>query len=118
MSMFSEPPSFSETLARRKESARNTLRSASSKELHALMAELFADGTSPFAEAFANFIDEHRSESAVRGETSDGVGFVYYPRADRGMWYKYDRGALLGVGVISENSRKALSELCIVAGHF
>lgn len=120
MSMFSEPLSFSETLARRKESARNTLRSASPKELHALIAELLPpdETASPFAEAFTNFIDEHRSETAVLGETSDGVGFVYYPRADRGMWYKYDRGTLLGVGVISENSRKALAELCIVAGHF
>ena len=110
MSIFSEPPSFSETLARRKESARNTLRTAFPKELHALIAELFPEGTtSPFAEAFINFIDGHRSETAVRGETSDGVGFVYYPRSDR--------GTLLGVGVMSENSRKALSERCIVAGH-
>ena len=118
MHMFSEPPSFSETLAQRKEAARNTLRRASSPELHALITEFFPDGTGPFAEAFTNFIDEHRSETAVQGEASDGVGFVYYPRADRGMWYKYDRGTLLGVGVIGENSRKALSELCIVAGHF
>ena len=116
--MFSEPPSFSETLAQRKEAARNTLRRASSPELHALITEFFPDGTGPFAEAFTNFIDEHRSETAVRGETSDGVGFVYYPRSDRGMRCKYDRGTLLGVGVMSENSRKALSERCIVAGHF
>jgi hypothetical protein len=118
MSMFSEPPGFSETLARRKESARHTLRSISPKELHALIAELFPDGTSPFAEAFANFIDQHRSETAVRGETSDGVSFVYYPRTDRGMWYKSAGNTVLGVGVIGENSRKALAELCIVAGHF
>lgn len=118
MSMFSEPPSFSETLARRKESARHTLRSVSPKELHELMAELFPDCTHPFAEAFANFIDEHRSESAVRGETSDGVTFVYYPRSDRGMWYKTAGSRVEGVGVLGENSRKALSELCIVAVHF
>ena len=118
MSMFSEPPSFSETLARRKESARNTLRSASPEELRALIAEIIPDPTHPFAEAFSNFINEHRSESAVRGETSDGVSFVYYPRADRGMWYTQAGGKVTGVGVLGENSRKVLSELCIVAGHF
>ena len=116
--MFSEPPSFSETLALRKESARHTLRSASLQELHALAAELFPDGMSPFAEAFVKFIDEHRSETAVRGETSDGVAFVYYPRSDRGMWYKSAGNTVLGVGVLGEDSRKALYELGAAAGHF
>jgi hypothetical protein len=121
MSMFSEPPSFSETLVRRKESARHTLRSASPKELHALIGELFPDvpdGTHPFAEAFSKFIDEHRSESAIRGETSDGIAFVYYPRSNRGMWYKYAGSMVQGVGLLGENSLKALSEICILAGHF
>ena len=118
MHMFSEPPSFSETLAQRKEAARNTLRRASSPELHALITEFFPDGTGPFAEAFTNFIDEHRSETAVRGETSDGVAFVYYPPSDRGMGYKTSGNTVEGVGVLGENSRKAVFELCIVAGHF
>jgi hypothetical protein len=115
---YFEPINSAELLARRKASARHTLRTASPEELHALVKEVFPDGTSPFAELFSNFIDEHRSETAVRGETSGGVGFVYYPRSDRGTWYKYGRGTLLGVGMISENSRKVLSELCIVADHF
>ena len=118
MSMFSEPPSFSETLAQRKESARHTLRSASPQELHALITELFPDQTHPFAKAFSNFVDEHRSESAIRGETSDGIAFVYYPRSNRGMWYKYAGSMVQGVGLLGENSLKALSEICILAGHF
>ena len=116
--MFSEPPSFAETLARRKESARQTLRTASPQELHALVAELFPDGTHPFAETFSNFIDQHRSETAVRGETSDGVAFVYYPRSNRGMWYKQTGRVVEGVGLLGENSLKAVSEICLLAGHF
>ena len=118
MSMFSEPPSFSETLARRKESARHTLRPASPQELHALIGELFTDHTHPFAEAFSKFIDEHRSASAVRGETSDCIAFVYYPRSNRGMWYEYAGSMVQGVGLLGETSLKALSEICILAGHF
>ena len=83
-----------------------------------MIGELFTDHTHPFAEAFSKFIDEHRSESAVRGETSDGIAFVYYPRSNRGMWYRSDGRTVEGVGLLGENSLKALSELCIVAGHF
>jgi hypothetical protein len=38
-----DPAGFAENLALRKESARQTLRVASKEELHALIAELFAD---------------------------------------------------------------------------
>ena len=69
---YFEPAHSAELLAQRKESARHTLRTASSEELHALVNELFPDGADPFAEIFSSFIDEHRSETAVRGETSDG----------------------------------------------
>ena len=81
-----DPAGFAENLALRKESARHTLRVASKEELHALIAELFADSVHPFYEPFSRFIEEHHSETAVRGETSDGIAFVYYPRTNRGMW--------------------------------
>src|SRR6516165_5267406 len=82
--MMTEPTSYAERLAERKESARRTLRDASSEELQALVAQLFPDGTHPFAEPFSKFIQEHDHEKAVRGETSDGISFVYYPRANQG----------------------------------
>ncbi len=70
-----DPTGFAENLALRKESARQTLRVASKEELHALIAELFPpDTVHPFYEPFSQFIEEHRSETAVRGETSDGCG--------------------------------------------
>jgi len=46
--MMTEPTGFAERLAERKESARRTLRDASSEELQALVAQLFPDGTHPF----------------------------------------------------------------------
>jgi hypothetical protein len=112
-----EPSGFAEKLTRRKESARQTLREASCEELHALVLELFPDGTHPWTEPVSQFIEEHRSERAVRGETSDGVGFVYYPRSNRGIWYEYT-GKALGVGMLGQTGLRILSELVSETGHF
>ncbi|MBV9491271.1 MAG: hypothetical protein JO069_16345 [Verrucomicrobia bacterium] len=114
---YFEPTNSAELLARRKESARHTLRNASAEELHTLINELFPDETHPFAEAFSNFIDEHRSETAVRGETPDGIAFVYYPRSNRGMWCLRAGDTVEGVGLLGENDLKVVSELCALGGH-
>jgi hypothetical protein len=112
-----DPAGFAENLALRKESARSTLRQASREELQTLISDLFSDTAHPFYEPFSQFVAEHRSETAVRGETSDGICFVYYPRSDRGMWYTYT-GKRLSVGLLGTNSLKALSELSAEAGFF
>ena len=112
-----DPLSFADRLSQRKESARRTLREASAEELRALDAELFPDKTHPFAESFSRFIEEHRSERAVRGETSDGIAFVYYPGPNRGVWYQYKgKGDLVGVGLLGATSLKALSEITAQTG--
>jgi hypothetical protein len=112
-----DPSGFAENLALRKESARGTLRAASREELQTLISELFADTVHPFYEPFSQFIEEHRSETAVRGETSDGIAFVYYPRSNRGMWYTH-AGKRLSVGLLGTNSLKALAEITAEAGFF
>jgi hypothetical protein len=118
MNNIIDPAGFAERLALRKDSARQTLRGASKEELHALVGELFPpDTVHPFYELFSQFIEEHRSETAVRGETSDGIAFVYYPRTNRGIWYMYT-GKRLSVGQLGTNSLKALSELSAEAGFF
>jgi len=117
MNNIIDPAGFAEKLALRKDSARQTLRGASKEELHALIGELFAESVHPFYESFSQFIEEHSSETAVRGETSDGIAFVYYPRSNRGMWYMYT-GKRLSVGQLGTNSLKALSELSAEAGFF
>jgi hypothetical protein len=108
-------PSFAERLAERRESARRTLREASYDELRALVAELFPDQRHPFAETISRFIEEHHSERAVRGEVPGHTAFVYYPRANRGIWYQHhdDR---VSVGLLGETSLKALSEICAEHG--
>ena len=96
-----------------------TLRQASREELCALIAELFPDKTHPFAEPFSRFIEEHRSERAVRGETSDGIAFVYYPQSNRGVWYQYaGAGNLVGVGLLGEKIFGLLSDTVAQRGGF
>jgi hypothetical protein len=60
----------------------------------ALVGELFPDGAHPWAVSFSQFIEEHHAEPAVRGETSDGIAFVYYPRSNRGIWFEHTGKAL------------------------
>ena len=113
--MMTEPSGFADRLAQRTESARQTLRAASSEELQGLVTELFPDGTHPFAEAFSKFIQENHSEHAVRGKTSDGVEFVYYPRPNRGMWFILG-GTAPSVGLLGTTALKALSEITAQTG--
>lgn len=110
-----EPTNFGDVLAKRKESARNTLREASANEIRDLVTELYPDGTHPFVEIFNEFINEHRAERVFRGQTSDGVGFVYYPKSNNGIWYKYT-GKLASVGRLGPNGLKALSEIMAETG--
>ena len=105
-----EPSGFAERLTQRKESARQTLRETSYEELRALVHELFPDGSHPWAEQFSQFIEQHRSERAVRGETSDAISFVYFPGPNRGIWYEHT-GKALGVGLLGQNELRAVSEI-------
>jgi hypothetical protein len=111
-----EPSSFAEMLTQREASARKTLRQISCDELRALVLELFPDKAHPWAAPFSQFIEEHSSEPAVRGETSDGYAFVYYPRSNRGIWYE-NTGKAFAVGLLSQTSLKALSEIVSEPGH-
>jgi hypothetical protein len=105
-----EPSDFAETLSERQKSARHTLRQLSTDELHAVVRQLFPDGTHPWATVFSQFIEEHRSESPVRGETSDGFVFVYYPQSKCGMWYKYI-GKSPAVGLLGTTELRMISEI-------
>jgi hypothetical protein len=109
------PAAFAEKLARRKESARNTIHEASVAEVRSLVAELYPDGIHPFVVPITRFIEEHKSERVYRGETSDGVSFVYYPKANNGIWYTY-AGKLPSVGRLGRNSLKVLAEIMVEKG--
>jgi hypothetical protein len=105
-----QPSDFDEKLLERRESARHTPRKTSIQESHELVRTLFPDGTHPWAAEFSKFIEEHRAESPVRGETSDGFVFVYYPQSNRGIWYKYFDESL-AVGLLWPSHLRLISEI-------
>jgi hypothetical protein len=111
-----EPEIFSETLHRREASARETLRKTSLEELQGLVSDLFPDKEHPWFASFSQFIEEHRSEPAFRGETSDGYAFVYYPQSNHGFWYE-NEGKAFAVGLLGPTSLKALSEIIAERGY-
>ena len=110
-----EPINFADILEKRKESARDTIHEASAGEIHKLVTELYPDGNHPFVEIFSKFIEEHRSERIFRGQTSDGIGFVYYPKSNAGIWYQYV-GKVASVGRLGPNALKVLAEIMVDTG--
>jgi hypothetical protein len=110
-----QPVDFAETLVERKECARHNLRQVSAQELHELVHTLFPDGTHPWAAEFTKFIEQHRAESPVRGETADGFGFVYYPQSISGIWYKYI-GKLPAVGLLGPSHLRLITEILSGSG--
>lgn len=107
---------FAEKLVQRKEAARQTMRPTSNEELQALGHELFPDGTHPWAATFSQFVQEH-TESAVRGEASEGIGFVYYPHSNRGIWYE-KIGEAYDIGLLDKSALSILSEVATETGQF
>jgi hypothetical protein len=104
-------PSFEEIVSARQESAAKSLRFATPEELRTTLNEIFSgDPSHPWRESFTQFVEDHRDETAYRGETSDGSSFVFYPRTGRGMWYRFDR-RLSGIGIISEKTMNFLTQL-------
>lgn len=113
-----QPPnrSFDETLAARLKSVGESLRPVTPEELHKLLAEIFArDPLHPWVESSARFVQDHQDETAYSAQISDGVGLVFYPRTRRGMWYQFDKGLgkVAGIGIISDNNMKRLTQLVI-----
>jgi hypothetical protein len=98
-----QPSDFDEKLLERRESARHTLRKTSSQESHELVRTLFPDGTHPWAAEFSKFIEEHRAESLVRGESNCGI------------WYKYF-GESPAVGLLGPSNLRMISEIMAESG--
>jgi hypothetical protein len=53
----------------------------------------------------------------LRGETCDGISFVYHPRANQGIWYT-TKDDSVSVGLFGPTILKALSEMAAETGRF
>jgi len=100
----------------RREAAAESLRSVAPEEIKQLINTIFTDRTThPWFERFQTFVEGHNGETILRGEVPDGIGFVYYPKSNRGMWFKSGM-TLEAVGLVSGRGLTVLGELAAVRG--
>ncbi len=102
---------FEEIRAQRREMAAQTMRAASSAELQATVAQIFAGRAShPWYQTCMDFLAEHATERALRGELPENHAFIYFPKSNKGLWYKASP-EFEAVGVISGPSLTTLGEI-------
>lgn len=100
-----------ELQAARRESAERSMRPASIVEVRETIDRIFEGHTShPWFATCQTFIDENRQATAVRGELPDGVSFLFFPAAGRGMWFKVGE-KLEAVGRIGPSGARTLAEI-------
>lgn len=108
--MSSESIDFADILIQRRASAEQTIRYISEEELQEIREKLFPQVGHPWEPLFKEFVEEHRHERPLHGETSDGYSFIYYPRTNKGIWYQH-AGSLVGVGPLGDRGLQTLSEI-------
>lgn len=100
-----------EIRAHRREMAERTIRSSSPAEVQGLIDQIFAGRTShPWFKTCTEFVAEHANELVVRGELPDGHAFIYFPKSNKGLWYKA-ASTLESVGIISGKNLSTLAEI-------
>jgi hypothetical protein len=100
-----------EIRAHRREMAEKTMRSSSTAEARGLIDQIFDGRTShPWYQTCVDFLSEHSAEAVLRGELPDHHAFIYFPKSNKGMWYKAE-AALEAVGMLHGNGLKTLAEI-------
>ncbi len=102
-----EPFDFAETLRMRRESAATTIHEISADEAAALVSSLITDHESTLGADIAKFVADHTDERVVRGETFDGIAFIYYPKSRRGIWHSFQND-VRAAGVLSARAMDAI----------
>jgi len=100
-----------EIRAHRREMAEKTLRASSIGEARDLIDQIFAGRTShPWFQTCVDFLDEHEGETVLRGELPEHHAFLYFPKSNKGIWYKAE-SAIESVGVIHGKNLQTLAEI-------
>lgn len=103
---------FGEVQRQRKEAAEQTMKTVTAAEVAATLEKIFLNNSShPWARRSADFVEQHKTDTILLAELPDGYHVIFYPKAEKGLWYKF--GAHLeGVGMLQT---AALEKLCAVA---
>src|SRR5262245_48727998 len=97
-----------DTIAReRREHAAASIKPISYEALEDLVAQRFPTVDHPWHTVFTEFLTAHKGSSAVHGNVSDDVEFIFFPKERKGLWYRTS-GGVSGMGPIMERGLTTL----------
>jgi hypothetical protein len=100
-----------EIRSQRREMAEQTMRASTVAEVREILGQVFGGrATHPWFQICTDFLAEHGSEVVVRGELPDHCTFIYFPKSNRGIWYRF-ASSLEGIGMIGPLGLATLAEL-------
>lgn len=88
------------------------MRAVTPAEVTQSLEKVFLNNSShPWAKRTVEFVEEHKAEISLSAELPEGYQVIFYPEANKGLWYK--TGARLeGIGMLQP---PALEKLCTIA---
>lgn len=103
---------FGDVQRQRKEAAEQTMRAVEAADASTTLDKIFLNNSShPWAQRTADFVEQHKAETVLSAEMPDGYRVIFYPKAFKGLWYKFGT-SLEGVGMLQT---PALEKLCAIA---
>lgn len=96
-----------ETLAARRKSIEETVRSATLEDVKQLGSERFASASDPWAESYQTFLAEHPRGNYYLARTVEGADVVYCRDAGKGIWFLAGRG----MGILQPKGLRLMAEI-------
>ena len=100
-----------EIRAQRREMAEQTLTLSTIPQVRAEIERIFAGNNShPWFQTCMDFLEKHSVEPVLCGKLPENGAFIYFPRANQGIWYRFAE-RLEAVGGIGPQGSQALAEI-------
>ncbi|MBE2180428.1 MAG: hypothetical protein IAE97_08150 [Chthoniobacterales bacterium] len=100
-----------EIWAQRREMAEQTITLSTVALVRTEVEKIFEGNNShPWFRTCLDFLDGHATEPVLCGKLPENGAFIYFPRANQGIWYRFG-GKLEAVGTIGPQGLQALSEI-------
>jgi hypothetical protein len=90
----------------RRKALEKSIQVISIEDLKSLGEKLFPFSDHPWKQVFFQFIEEHPTDTFYHGATNDGIGIIYCPATEKGMWFTQGRGTgplqAKGIAILKE----------------
>lgn len=100
-----------EIRAQRREMAEQTITLSTVALVRAEVEKIFEGNNShPWFQTCMDFLGGHAADPVLCGKLPENGAFIYFPRANQGMWYRFG-SKLEAVGKIGPQGLQALAEI-------